>query len=376
MDIKRSMTILLPDDRDLRATVAAFQRVQQDLSETAYNDGEPLSAIALHHAMYARVAGTLNSQMTCSAIRLTAGAYASAKSNRHAIERPFAFRRARALFLIGKRGRDADFRADGALSIWTVAGRKRLSYVVPDAFKAMFANAKEVDSLTVIERDGRLLGRVTLTLEAPEPQGVHPVGIDLNETNALVAVDPDGRELFISGKAMKVANRRNYKTRKRVQQKRATRKAEHKDTRGVRRVLKRLGRKRSNRTRTFAQTAARQLVRWAPENAVLVFESLTVPQPRKGMVGGKVARRRLSVWQRQLMRQAAECKAQEAGMVVAEVNPAYTSQICSRCGLRGRRKRHVFTCPSCGHSAHADVNAAVNIRNRYTAFRGSGLPVS
>jgi IS605 OrfB family transposase len=240
----------------------------------------------------------------------------------------------------------------------------------------MVANANEVDSLTVIERDGRLLGRVALTLEAPEPQGVHPVGIDLNKTNALVAVDPDGRQVFISGKAVKAANRRNYKTRKRVQHTHATRKAEHKDTRGVRRVLKQLGRKRSNRTRTFAQTAARRLVQWARKDAVLVCESLTVPQPRKGMVGAKVAWRRLSVWQRQPMRQAAECKAQETGMAVTEVNPASTSQTCSRCGLHGRRKRHVFTCPSCGHSAHADVNAAVNIRNRYTAFRGSGLPVS
>jgi hypothetical protein len=35
MDIKRSVTILLPDDADLRETVAAFQRVQQALSETA-----------------------------------------------------------------------------------------------------------------------------------------------------------------------------------------------------------------------------------------------------------------------------------------------------------------------------------------------------
>ena len=120
MDIKRSVTILLPNDSDLRATVAAFQRVQQDLSEAAYNQGMPLSAIALHHAMYVRVIGTLNSQMTCSAIRLTVGAYASAKSNGHDIERPFTFRRARALFLVGKRGRDADFRADGTLSIWTV----------------------------------------------------------------------------------------------------------------------------------------------------------------------------------------------------------------------------------------------------------------
>jgi putative transposase len=231
MNIKRSVTILLPDDADLRATVAAFQRVQHVLSEPAYNRGKPLSALALHHAMYAQVVGILNSQMTCSAIRLTAGASASAKSNGHAIERPFAFRRARGLFLVGKRGRDADFRHDGTLSIWTVAGRKRLSYVVPDAFSATLAAAQEIDSLSVIERDGRLLGRVTLTLAAPEPNGVLPVGIDLNETNALVAVDADGRTLFVSGKEVKVRNKRDYKTRKRIQKKHATRKAEHQDTR-------------------------------------------------------------------------------------------------------------------------------------------------
>jgi IS605 OrfB family transposase len=376
MDITRTMTILLPDDHDLRATVTAFQRVQQALSAPCYNDGKPLGALALHRALYTQVMGTLNSQMTCSAIRLTAGAYASAKANRHPLDRPFAFHKARALFLVGQRGRDADFRADGTLSIWTVAGRKRLTYTVPDVFKATLTSAKVIDSLAVIERNGRLLGRVTLTLEAPEPRGIHPVGIDLNETNALVAVDLDGKTVFISGKAVKVANRRDYKTRKRLQRTLATRKAEGHDTRSVRRVLKRLGRKRSNRTRTFAQTAGKQLVQWAPAHAVLVFEMLTVPQPHKGTVDSKPLRRRLSVWQRQLIRQAATNKAQERGMTVAEVHPAYTSQQCSRCGLRGKRQRHAFTCPFCGHAQHADINAAVNIRNRYTVLRDGGLPVS
>jgi len=66
--------------------------------------------------------------------------------------------------MVGKRGRDADFRTDGTLSNWTVAGRKRLTYTVPEAFKATLKQAKEIDSLTVIERNGKLLGRVTVTL--------------------------------------------------------------------------------------------------------------------------------------------------------------------------------------------------------------------
>jgi len=49
--------------------------------------------------------------------------------------------------------------------------------------------------------------------------------------------------------------------------------------RSVRRVLKRLGRKQRNRTRTFAQQTAKQLVEWAPKGAVLVFEDLHMPQP-------------------------------------------------------------------------------------------------
>jgi putative transposase len=376
MDMQRCVTIVLPDDSDLRATVAAFQQVQQELSEPCFNQGRPLGALALQRARYSAAKGTLNAQMTISAIRVVSSAYASARSNGRPAERPFAFCRARALFLVGKRGRDADFRADGSLSIWTVAGRKRISYQVPETFKNTMAAAKEIDSLTVIERGGQLLGRVTVTLQAPEPAGIHPVGVDLNETNALVAVDPDGKTLFVSGKATKVANKRNFKTRKRVQAKHAAKKAEHTDTHSVRRVLKRLGRKRSNRTRTFAKTAAKQLVTFAPDNAVLVFEQLDVPQPKKGTIKGKATRRRLSQWQRALIRAAAQNKAQQAGMVVAEVDPAYTSQNCSRCGLRGIRKRHAFTCPSCGHQQHADVNAAVNIRNRYTVLRDGGLPVS
>jgi hypothetical protein len=57
-----------------------------------------------------------------------------------------------------------------------VAGRKHLPYTVPSALRPLFDAAKEIDSLVIIERDGHLYGRVALTLEAPDPKGINPVG--------------------------------------------------------------------------------------------------------------------------------------------------------------------------------------------------------
>jgi IS605 OrfB family transposase len=371
MEIKRTVTILLPKDPDLLATVKTFQQVQQTLSELCYNDGKPLGAIALQHKCYDMVKGKLSAQMTISAIRLVAAAYKSAKFNKKPATKSFDFRRARALFLVGQRGRDADFRADGTLSIWTVGGRKRLNYKVPEAFQYILSNALEIDSLTVIECNTQLIAQVTVTLEAPEPKGIHPVGVDLNETNTLVAVDADNRELFISGWATKTKNHRNQKTRSRLHKKLAAHKAEKKDTRSIRRLLKRLGRKQRNRTRTFCQQVAKQLVNWVKPNSVLVFEDLKMPKVSKKLRVARGVRHRLTQWEHNLIRQNVTSKAQERGMVIEYVNPLYTSQNCSRCGLRGMRKRDRFECPHSGHKDHADKNAAVNIRNRYTVLRAT-----
>ncbi|WP_262982330.1 zinc ribbon domain-containing protein [Thermogemmatispora tikiterensis] len=112
---------------------------------------------------------------------------------------------------------------------------------------------------------------------------------------------------------------------------------------------------------------------WAPPQAVLVFERLQVPQPQQEHIRGRALRRRLALWQRGLIRRWTEQQAQEKGLRVAEVNPAYTSQLCSHCGQRGSRRRHHFTCPHCGFQEHAAINAARNIRDRCPVLRGSGL---
>ncbi len=308
--------------------------------------------------------------MTVSAIRRVSGAYASAKSNGRPAKKSFGFHRPVAVFIIGVRGRDAGFRKDGKLSIWTTTGRKRISYEIPKAFQKTFDNAVEYDSLTVIERNGKLIGRLCVTLEVPEPSGVLPVGIDLNETNALVANDTENRILFISGKKEKIANKKTRRLRKRLQRRLASHKTQNKDTHSVRRLLKRLGRKQSNRTKNFCRKTAKKLLNWIKPNSMLVFERLKkIKRPTKKSHCSKPTRRRLTSWAFAMLRKAIEDKAQELGVTTTDVDPSFTSQTCSNCGNFGNRRRHEFSCPHCNYEEHADVNAAKNIRLRYAVSR-------
>jgi putative transposase len=63
-----------------------------------------------------------------------------------------------------------------------------------------------------------------------------------------------------------------------------------------------------------------------------------------------------------------EYKALWAGKILVRVNPAYTSQTCFKCKTRNEDNRKnngiVFKCISCGHTDHADINAAKNIKEK------------
>jgi putative transposase len=61
---------------------------------------------------------------------------------------------------------------------------------------------------------------------------------------------------------------------------------------------------------------------------------------------------------------------------VEKVNPAYTSQRCSRCGTVDREAREsqaAIRCRSCGYCANADLNAARNIAAGHAARGGLAL---
>ena len=70
-----------------------------------------------------------------------------------------------------------------------------------------------------------------------------------------------------------------------------------------------------------------------------------------------------------------EYLAAKLGKIVLKVNPQHTSQTCSACGCidSHNRDREKFICVDCGYFAHADLQAAINIKNR--AIKQYGLNI-
>jgi IS605 OrfB family transposase len=366
MEIKRTINIMFEND-EIQPLVKEYNRFQNAISEIAFNDGKPLSAVELHNKVYYHINSSLPSQMKCSAIRGVAGTYASAKKQRKQIKQPFKFKKQAALFL---HRRDFSFIKD-KISIITANGRKKLDFVVPEYFKKDFDDMVNSPSI-LITSIGQI--RMCITLEVPEPKGIMPVGVDLGVNNPLV-LSTGEKVLFVSGNKKKMLDKRTRKTKARLQKKLSDRKAQSKDTRSVRRGLKRLGRKQSNRTKSFCRETASKVCKFIPENSVIVLEDLRIKQVRKDRKQRKGTRRKLANWSFAQISNAIVNKAERMGIAVDYVNPAYTSQRCSKCGLIGIRNHHKFSC-SCGFSQHADINAADNIRLSYAVLRSGGLHIN
>jgi len=102
---------------------------------------------------------------------------------------------------------------------------------------------------------------------------------------------------------------------------------------------------------------------------LIAVEKLNV----KGMVKNPTLAKSISDASWSLLRAVLSQKAASATGTIAEVDPAYTSQDCHRCGNRAKKplSERWHYCPICGLSLDRDTNAAINILLR-AAASGNG----
>jgi IS605 OrfB family transposase len=200
------------------------------------------------------------------------------------------------------------------------------------------------------------------TVDAPEStpdEANEYLGVDLGIIN--IATTSDG-EIVNQGQGVVPAHVNTVRARSA----RLRSKLQKQQTKSALRLLK----KRRGREKRFARDVnhciSKALVSTAKGTGRgIALENLQNIRSRvNGLPRSRRHRRVLHSWAFLQLRAFIAYQAQVTGVRVVLVNPAYTSQICSHCGQcekANRKSQAQFLCVSCGFSAHADANAAVNI---------------
>ena len=115
------------------------------------------------------------------------------------------------------------------------------------------------------------------------------------------------------------------------------------------------------KTESYINHSINQFIKDAKPVEV-VKEDLTFTSKKRDKKS-KAYNRKMSIWVKGVLNDRLEYKLKYNGIKYTDVNPAYTSQTCHKCGRFGIRDNDSFTCSHCG-TMDANINASINILSR------------
>lgn len=194
-----------------------------------------------------------------------------------------------------------------------------------------------------------------VSVECSEAVAFHPtnfVGVDRNATSHIaVAVNlSTGKTLKLGKSCLHLRNKyRNLRSQ-------AQSKAQYKRA-------KKLSRRETNILKDLNHKVSKKLIQYCLDTqSALVLEDLKGIRKQKSK--GRRLNGMLHSWSFYQLENFLTYKALRYGVPVMKVDPYYTSQQCSKCGMIGLRDKKVFSCANCKHIDHSDVNAAFCIARR------------
>ena len=239
------------------------------------------------------------------------------------------------------------------VSIWTVNGRVRIPYAAGERQRELLQSRQGETDLVFF--NGMFFLLPTCEIPDPEPRDVaEALGVDLGVTNIATTSDGD----VLTGALVERNRQRMQRLRSELQARGSL---------SAKRHLRKLAGRQRRFQKDINHQISQRLVETAQRtNRAIALEDLTGIRARTRARGAE-QRARHSNWSFAQLRQFIDYKARLAGIPVILVDPTYTSQQCARCGhieKTNRRSQFEFLCRACGHTAHADVNAAENIALR------------
>ncbi|MBK1673721.1 hypothetical protein CKO35_10445 [Ectothiorhodospira shaposhnikovii] len=225
-----------------------------------------------------------------------------------------------------------------------------------DWLEALLEGKAKAGSLKLVQsKKGIWYACLSVSMEVPDAKETeHWIGVDRGQNVPAVAATPDGPVIFWKAKQIRHV-RRIYAHRRRKLQKA-----------GKHRAVKKLESKERRIVTHINHCISKDLVAMASRlGAGIRLEDLSgirrsTKQRKKTRSDAGQNR---DYWPFFQLETFVAYKAVQAGVAIDKIRPHYTSKTCHRCGAINDRKKHAYVCTRCGHKAHADANAAMNVRD-------------
>jgi len=223
---------------------------------------------------------------------------------------------------------------------------------IPDHFKDIFENWKFCGGSIIYEKGQKqFYANLIYKTETPEPiVNEEVIGIDRGIYNLVVLSNGE----IIDSKIVRDHQRKCLYNRKKIQAK---------GTKSAKKKLRKLSGSEMRFSKDINHCISKKLANY--NCGTFVLEDLKGIRKQKSY--SKKANKWLSSWPFFQFDMFLTYKCESVGKKVVKVDPKYTSQQCSNCGKieKSSRNKSIYHCIHCGHHQHADINAAINIKNKY-----------
>jgi putative transposase len=329
----------------LHETLQRANAASNYISELAWQE-KTFNKLSLQKMYYYEVRDKfeLSAQMVIRVLGKVAASYKSDKKTKHNFQKYGAF---------PYDSRILKYRLETEeVSIWTLAGRETIAFQAGQRQMKLLQHQQGESDLTFIRGEFYILAACDIDTPMPDKVADY-MGVDVGVVN--IATTDDGERY--SGKTVNRVRHRYHRIRRKLQKK---------GTKSAKRLLK----KRSGKEKRFANDVnhcvSKAIVKKAKRTERgVALEELTGILTRVRL--RKPQRTQLHHWSFADLGSKIAYKADIYGVPLVYVDPRNTSRECAACGQvdkSNRKTQDRLLCIACGFSAHADVNAAVNIGRR------------
>lgn len=253
-----------------------------------------------------------------------------------------------------------DYSLNGNMfSVNTLAGRVKLLYRADTMERYFDKDIYKFGTAKLVFKHNKWFLHIPVTFDveaADLSQTGCVVGIDRGINFVITTYDTYGCTGFVNGRTIK-QKRAKYQALRKDLQKRGTPSS--------RRRLKCIGNRENRWMQDVNHCISKALVTKYPKHTLFVLEDLEGIHKDIGVKVNKCDRWVHVSWSFYDLACKLKYKALANCQEVIEVNPAYTSQQCPKCGHtefgNRNKKKHMFECKCCGYKSNDDRIGAMNL---------------